>query len=121
MALSREGQRTRASATRAAANASPNRPRTILCGSSGSLGHRPASEAPMNRPASPSTSQARGHSCSNSSAHLPRRTLRSKARSMAEAVTRSPAGGICRAAMVPLCMRRPCAPDTLTVLFARGC
>ena len=49
-----------------------------------SRGHRPASDTAMNSPASPSSSQARGQICSNSSAHLLRRTLRSKAPSGTE-------------------------------------
>ena len=53
------------------------RPRTILCGSSGSLGHSPASDTAMNSPAKPRISQARGQICSNSRAHLLSRTLRS--------------------------------------------
>ena len=45
-----------------ARKARPNKPRTILCGSSGNRGHRPASETAMNSPARPSSSQARGQS-----------------------------------------------------------
>ena len=62
----------------APAKATPNSPRTILCGSSGSLGHTPASETRMNSPAIPSRSHARGQIRSNSRASLLSRTLRSK-------------------------------------------
>ena len=84
IASSREGDRTRTSATRAAKKARPNSASTILCGSSGRSGHRPAIDTVMNSPAKPSSIQARGHSRSNWSAHWLRRTFRSKALSSAD-------------------------------------